>query len=124
MPASCHRSFSCPDPRRTSAAAAARSDQLETLLEQFVELVDRASLQQHVPVGTGRLHLLRLGQVTFDQGAFHAVSAQPGAGDLGIVGKRNIELFAVFGAVTRNLAGSQVVVAVGLVTYGSKATAS
>jgi hypothetical protein len=52
---------------RRSAAATARSDQVETLLEQFIELVDRASLQQHVPVGAGRLHLFRLGQVTFDQ---------------------------------------------------------
>jgi dolichol-phosphate mannosyltransferase len=109
---------------RKRSTATARLDQIEPLLEQFIELVDRAALQQHVPVRTGRLHLFRLGQVTLDQGAFHAVAAQPVAGDLGVVGERNVEFLAVLGAITRNLARRQVVVAVGLVTYGSKATAS
>jgi hypothetical protein len=75
-------------------------------------------------VRAGRLDLLGLRQVTLDQGAFHAVTAQPGAGDLGVVSERYVEFLAVLRAVTRNLAWRQVVIAVGLVTHGSKATAS
>ncbi|AGL23675.1 hypothetical protein I917_14455 [Mycobacterium tuberculosis str. Haarlem/NITR202] len=71
----------------------------------------------------GRLNLLRLGQVALDQGAFHAVAAQPGAGDLGVIGERDFELLAVVGAVPRDLARRQVVVAVGLIAHGSEATA-
>ena len=73
-------------------AAAARPDQIEALLEQLFEFFDRAAFQQHVPVRTRRLDLLRLGQVTLDQGAFHAVAAQPGAGDVGVVGERELRI--------------------------------
>jgi len=44
------------------SAAALRTDQVQALLEQLFQLFDRATLQQHVPVGTRRLHLLRLGR--------------------------------------------------------------
>ncbi len=107
-----------------AAAAAAGLDDVEALLEQLVELLDRAALQQHVPVGARRLDLLRLRHVTLDQGALHAVAAQPGAGDLGVVGERNVELLAVVGAVAGDLTRRQVVVAVRLVAHGSEATAS
>src|ERR1700722_2413104 len=124
-PASRHRSTSCSNPQSVrSAAATARPDQLETFLEQFVEFLNRATLEQHVPVRAGRLDLLGLRQVTLDQGAFHTVTAQPGAGDLGVVSERHVEFFTVFRAITRDLAWRQVVIAVGLVAYGSKATAS
>ena len=47
----------------------------------------------------GGLTFLGSGSVALDQGALHAVAAQPGAGDLGVVGERNLELLAVVGAV-------------------------
>ncbi len=71
-----------------SSAAAPGLDEVQPLLEQLFELLDRTPLQQHVPVRTRRLDLLRLREVTLDQGALHAVAAQPGAGDLGVVGER------------------------------------
>jgi hypothetical protein len=72
-------------------------DDLQPLLEQLLELLHGATLQQHVPVRAGRLDLLGLGHVTLDEGALQAVAAQPGAGDLGVVGERNVELLAVLG---------------------------
>src|SRR3954468_15432017 len=107
-----------------SAAATPRLDDVEALLEQLVELLDGTALEQHVPVCTRRLDLLGLGHVTLDQGAFHAVAAQPGAGDLGVVCERNLELLAVLRAVAGDLTRRQVVVAVRLVAHGSEATAS
>ncbi|EUA42224.1 hypothetical protein I553_6084 [Mycobacterium xenopi 4042] len=73
-------------------------------------------------MGARWLDLLRLGLITLDQDTFHAVAAQPGAGDLGVVGERNFEHLAVFGAIPRNLTRRQVVVAVSLVAHGSEAT--
>src|SRR5271163_2351056 len=106
-PSRLHRSTSCFNPVG-SAAATARPDQLQTLLEQFVEVLNRAALEQHVPVRAGRLDLFGLRQVTLDQGAFHTVAAQPGAGDFGIVGERHVEFLAVLRAIPRNLAWRQV----------------
>src|SRR4029077_19923596 len=100
-------------------APALRPDQLEALLEQLFELFDGAALQQHVPVRPWWLDFLRLGQVTLDQGAFHSIAAQPGAGDLGFVGEGDFELLAVVGAVPRDLTRRQVMVAVSLVAHGS-----
>src|SRR6516165_3875214 len=105
------------------AAAAARLDDLEAFLEQFLELLDRAAFPQHVPGCARHLDLLGFGQVTtLDQGALHAVAAQPGAGDLGVVGEGYVELLAVLGAVPRDLTRRRVV-AVGLIAHGSEATA-
>ena len=53
-----------------------------------------------------------------------AVAAQPGVGDLGIVGERDVEFLAVVGAVAGDLTRRQVVVAVRLVAHGSEPTAS
>src|SRR5260370_17173844 len=110
--------------RSRRSAAAARPDQLEALLEQLFKLFDAATLQQHVPVRAGWLHLLRLGQVALDEGAFHAVAAQPGAGDVSIVGEGNLELLAVLGAVPRDLTWREVMFALGLFPHVSHATAS
>ncbi len=110
--------------RAGESPGATRPDQVKTFLEQLFEFFDRATLEQHVPVRARRLDLLRLRQITLDQRAFHAVLAQPGAGNLGIVGERHLELFAVLGAVPSNLTRGEVVVAVGFVTYGPQSTAS
>src|SRR6478735_4087093 len=107
-----------------SAAATPGLDDVEAFLEQLVEFLDGTALQQHVPVGPRRLHLLGLRHVTLDQGALHAVAAQPGAGDLGVVRERDVELLAVVGAVAGDLTRRQVVIAVGLVAHGSEATTS
>src|SRR6516225_10865560 len=106
------------------AAAAARLDDLEAFLEQFLELLDRAAFPQHVPGCARHLDLVGFGQLTtLDQGALHAVAALPGAGDLGVVGQGYVELLAVLGAVPRDLTRLQVAVALGLIAHGSEATA-
>src|SRR6516165_8183697 len=107
------------------AAAAARLDDLEAFLEQFVELLDRAAFPQHVPGCARHLDLLGFGQLTtLDHGALHAVAAQPGAGDGSVVSEGDLELLAVVGAVPRDLTRLQFAVALGLIAHaGSDATA-
>src|SRR4051812_24438014 len=78
-----------------AAAAAAGLDDVHPLLEQLVELLDGTTLEQHVPVRTRRLDLLGLWHVPVDQRALEAIAAGPRAGDLGLVGERNLELLAV-----------------------------
>ena len=47
----------------------------------------------HLPGCARHLDLLGFGQVTaLDQGALHAVAALPGAGDVGVIGKRDLGL--------------------------------
>src|SRR6476469_6231583 len=111
--------FVTPGRRAKLAAAAACLDDLEAFLEQFLEFLDRAAFPQHVPRCARHLDLLGFGQVTtVDQGALHAVAAQPGAGHLGVIGERDLELLTVLRAIPRDLTRRQVVITVGLVAHG------
>ena len=68
------------DRSASSCAATLGLQQIETLFEELFEFLDRATLEQHVPVGAGRLDLLGFGGSSLHEGAFEAVAAQPGAG--------------------------------------------
>src|SRR6185312_12974804 len=59
------------------------AQQLEPLVEQLLELVEGATLHEHVPVGTRRLYLLGLGHGAVDeQRVGTADLALPQCGDL------------------------------------------
>src|SRR5699024_11646077 len=72
------------------AGAPALLEQVHPLLEQLVQILERATLEQHVPVGTRRLDLLGLGRRSVDELTLLAVLAHPGAGDLGVVSERHL----------------------------------
>src|SRR5690242_13535703 len=93
----------------------------ETFVQQVLELGDRAPLEQHVPVGARRLDLLLLGLPAIHDLRLAAVQAAfPDRRDLGVVGERHLELVVLRAGVAHGTAGSEVVVAVGLVADRSQ----
>ncbi|SKV79480.1 Uncharacterised protein [Mycobacteroides abscessus subsp. abscessus] len=71
-----------------------------------------------------RLDLLGFGHVAVKQCALQAVAACPIGRDLGVMSERNIELFAVLGAITGHATRRQVVVTIGFVADGTESAAS
>src|SRR5512138_1857751 len=107
------------------SAAPAGADLLEALVEDVLQLRDRAALEEHVPVGAWRLRLLLLGLAAVHQTGDAAVElALPGGGHLGVDGERHLELMALDAQVLSGLPGSQLGVAVGLVADCAKTAAA
>src|SRR3954449_11584056 len=91
--------------RGTDLAAA---QQLEALGEDVLELLDRAPLQEHVPVGAGGLLGLDLGlDPGRGAGLGTAARALPQGRDVGLDRHRHLELVAVGAAVSDLLAGGE-----------------
>jgi len=109
---------------RRSGSASLDLQQIQALLQQLFQLVHRTALEEHVPVGTGRLDLLRLGRGALDQRTLESVTARPRTGNLGVVGERYVEFLTVVAALASHAAGCQVVITIGLVADGSQSTTS
>src|SRR4051794_25685042 len=91
--------------RRADLAAA---QQLQPLGEDVLELLDRPALQEHVPVGAGRLLGLHLGlDAGRGAGLGTAPRALPEGRDVGLDRHRHLELVAVGAAVSDLLAGGE-----------------
>src|SRR6478609_1325773 len=91
--------------RRADLAAA---QQLQALGQDVLELLDRAALEQHVPVGAGRLLGLDLGLDARRRARLSAAArALPERRDLGLDGHGDLELVPVGTQVADLLAGSE-----------------
>src|SRR5699024_5349208 len=106
------------------AGAPALLEQVHPLLEQLVQILERATLEQHVPVGTRRLDLLGLGRRSADELTLLAVLAHPGAGDLGVVSEGRVVLGPAGRLVLGQPPGCEVGVPVGLVAHRTEAAAA
>src|SRR5690606_28789701 len=84
------------------AAELAGAQQLEALVEQVLELLDGAALEQHVPVGALGLGRLGLGLLGVPQEGLLAAAALPDRGDVRVGGEGQDDGVAV-GAVVVGL---------------------
>src|SRR4051812_25573615 len=81
------------------------AEQLEALLEDLLELLLGAALEQHVPVRARRLLVLLLGLHPGDaQRLLAAARALPHGGHVGLVGHGDLELVSLRAAVADLLA--------------------
>jgi hypothetical protein len=86
----------------------AAAEQVQTLLEDVLELLLRATLEQHVPVGAGRLLVLRFGDDAGDaQRLGPAPRALPHCGDVGLDRHRDLELVGLRAAIADLLTGGE-----------------
>src|SRR5699024_194721 len=97
---------------------------VNALFEQFIKLLDGATLTQHIPVGTWWLNRLGLNAFAFYQGAPLAVLAQPFLRYFCIMCERNFVDLTRCRAVLDHLAGCEIVVAVGFVAYSAHTAAT
>src|SRR6478735_3331308 len=98
----------CAGAVQVRGADLAAAQQLETLGEDVLELLDRTTLQEHVPVGAGGLLRLHLG---LDAGRGTGLGAAPRAlpqgRDVGLDRHRHLELVALGAAVADLLTGGE-----------------
>src|SRR3954465_12613439 len=96
----------------------------QPLGEDLLELVDRSTLEQHVPVRAHVLGLLGLGLAGITaQRRGSAAAAVPGRWDVGVAGQRYAERVPVRAVIDGLPARRQVRVAVGLIARCSEAAA-
>ena len=112
-------------PRPGGLGRGAGAQQLEPLREQDLEVLDAAPLEQHVPVGTGRLAALRLGPGPVHPqrlGAAHR--ALPDLGHVGLEGERDGEAVVAGAVVGHALPRRHLDPEVGLVALGTQPRAA
>src|SRR5882757_11105494 len=114
------------DVSRASRALRATATQFfEPLGEQFVQLGERTTLEQHVPVRTRGLDLLRFRLDAVDELGDAAVQAAlPGHRWLRVVGEGDVEVVPLGAGVLDRPARREVVIAVGLVADSPEPAAS